>query len=77
MDTLDVTVAGSGDMVAPKLEARTAKVSILGSGDATIWATERLSATVAGSGDVTYFGKPQVSRTVAGSGSVMAADGAS
>ncbi len=72
-DALEFTLAGSGDLVAPKLETRRVSISVQGSADAVVWATETLSVTVAGSGDVTYYGKPQVTKTVAGSGSVRRA----
>ena len=72
-DALDFTLAGSGDLVAPKLETRRVTISVQGSADAIVWATESLTATIAGSGDIRYYGKPQVTRTVAGSGSVRRA----
>ena len=72
-DTVEFTLAGSGDFVAPKLESRRVSVSVQGSADAIVWATESLTATIAGSGDVRYYGKPQVTKTVAGSGSVQRA----
>ena len=72
-DSLQFTLAGSGDLVAPKLETRRATISVQGSADAVVWATESLAVTVAGSGDVRYYGKPQVTKTVAGSGSVRRA----
>ena len=70
-------MAGSGEVTAPKLESRRAKVTLQGSSQATVWAKETLNATVAGSGQVKYYGKPQVSRTIAGSGSVRQVGGAS
>jgi hypothetical protein len=72
-DTVEFSLAGSGDLIAPKLESRRVTISVQGSADAIVWATESLTATVAGSGDVKYYGKPQVTQTVAGSGSVRRA----
>jgi hypothetical protein len=72
-DSLDVHIAGSGDLNAGRLESRSARIAVSGSGDATVWARESLSASIAGSGDVRYFGTPQVKRTVVGSGKVMPA----
>ena len=69
-ESLDVSIAGSGNAIATKLESRRARVSVAGSGTAIVWATETLNASVAGSGDVRYVGKPQVTMSVAGSGSV-------
>lgn len=72
-DAASFSIAGSGDVQADELTARSVSVSIAGSGDARVHATESLSAQVAGSGDVTYSGNPgQVSRSVAGSGEVRA-----
>jgi hypothetical protein len=49
-------------------------VSIAGSGDARVNATESIDARVAGSGDVTYSGHPHdVNRRVSGSGSIESA----
>jgi hypothetical protein len=50
-----------------------AEVSIAGSGDVEVSATEALSASIAGSGDVHYRGKPAVKRSIAGSGDVRPA----
>ena len=72
-DAVEFTLAGSGDLVAPKLESRHVTISVQGSADAVVWATETLTVTVAGSGDVKYYGRPQVTKTVAGSGSVRRA----
>jgi len=50
-------------------------VSISGSGDARVNATEAIAAQVAGSGDIRYSGHPrEVTRQVSGTGSVEAAD---
>jgi len=76
-DSLDVTVAGSGEVSAAKLESRRARVSLLGSGQATVWAKEDLNATVAGSGKIHYYGNPHLNQTVAGSGSIRQAGHAS
>jgi Putative auto-transporter adhesin, head GIN domain len=70
-NALDSSIAGSGDIKAGKLEAKTAKLSIAGSGSATIWARETLKVSIAGSGDVKYYGDAQVSKSVAGSGSIV------
>jgi hypothetical protein len=72
-DSLDVTVAGSGEVSAAKLESRRARISLLGSAQATVWAKEDLNATIAGSGNIHYYGTPHLNRTVAGSGSIRQA----
>ena len=64
-------MSGSGDLRLFDLRAREVHVSIAGSGDAKVNASERLDATVAGSGDVRYRGNPkEVAQSVNGSGSV-------
>ena len=73
-DSVSTSIAGSGDVRAGKLEARQAKVSIAGSGDATLWAKEGLDVKIVGSGDVRYYGDPAVSKTVMGSGGVTIGD---
>ncbi len=65
---------GSGDYVAGALGSRKASVTIEGSGNATVSASEQLIARIAGSGDVRYYGNPRVERTISGAGSVSAAE---
>ena len=69
-DKLTLKIAGSGDMVAGSLAAKRAKVSISGSGDATLRVSETLKVSIAGSGDVRYYGDPVVKRSLSGNGSV-------
>ena len=67
--------SGSGDINARNFATRKVNVSVSGSGDAHVNATEALEARVAGSGDVTYSGHPRdVSRHVSGSGSIESAN---
>ena len=63
-------VAGSGDFNSYELNANDAEVSIAGSGDVQVSASNNLKARVAGSGDVTYRGNPTVDKKVAGSGNI-------
>ena len=51
-------------------DATSTYVSIAGSGDVAVNASQTLSASIAGSGDLRYTGDPRVSTRVAGSGSV-------
>jgi Putative auto-transporter adhesin, head GIN domain len=76
-DALEITVAGSGQISAAKLETRRTKIAVMGSGQAAVWAKEELNATIAGSGEINYRGKPHLSQTVAGSGSIRQASEAS
>jgi hypothetical protein len=65
-----LAVAGSGDIRTGKLEAKRVKVTIAGSGTATVWAKEKLTTSVVGSGDVRYYGDAAVETASVGSGSV-------
>lgn len=67
---LNGSLSGSGDLLAKDLTANVVKISVEGSGTATITAITTLEATVMGSGDVQYGGKPTVDAQVDGSGSV-------
>lgn len=65
-----VSVAGSGDFGGSKLTCQEVSVSVTGSGDARVYASKKLTASIAGSGDVVYGGKPaSVEKNVSGSGS--------
>jgi hypothetical protein len=61
---------GSGDIKAGNLKAETVKISVHGSGDAEVFASESLTVEVFGSGDVHYKGEPKISTSIHGSGSV-------
>lgn len=69
-DSVEANIMGSGSIKAGELTTKTADISIAGSGDCTIDATERLEASIAGSGDVYYIGNPEIDSSIAGSGSV-------
>lgn len=66
-------IAGSGDVESADLAGRVVKVSVAGSGDVAVNASEELEATVNGSGDVKYRGSPKIVQRVSGSGSVRRA----
>ena len=67
---LKVSIAGSGDYDGFDLMAENTSVSIVGSGDAHVYASKNLRVSTAGSGDVTYGGDPEVHTSIMGSGSV-------
>jgi hypothetical protein len=74
-ESVEIRVAGSGDVQAKGWKAQQAQVSVSGSGDVEVWSAQALSASVAGSGDVRYWGKPpKVQSRVAGSGTVESAE---
>jgi Putative auto-transporter adhesin, head GIN domain len=67
-------ISGSGDVRAANLKSETVKVSVHGSGDVQVYASESLDAEISGSGDVHYKGAPRISTSVHGSGSVTKMD---
>lgn len=67
---LEIYISGSGNYDGGELKAENANVSIAGSGDAELFADNKLKASVAGSGNVKYKGNPTVDSHIAGSGSV-------
>jgi hypothetical protein len=69
--SLGALVRGSGDVRAGQLQVREAAVRIMGSGDVTVHAVDRLEVEIHGSGDVRYRGQPQLIRRIRGSGSVV------
>jgi hypothetical protein len=71
-NALTASVQGSGDVKAGNLVATDASATIMGSGDVTVQAMNKLDANVTGSGDVKYKGKPaQIKTEVVGSGTVV------
>jgi hypothetical protein len=72
-DRATIAVDGSGDVKAGGLTARSAEVSVAGSGDVELTLDGgALSASVAGSGDITWHGRATVEQAaVAGSGQIV------
>jgi len=69
--TFSAAIAGSGDIKALELITEKCEVSIAGSGDCQVNASQELEISIAGSGDVSYKGNPaRVSNSVSGSGEV-------
>ncbi len=66
-------IRGAGDVRARDLVGRNVTVSIAGSGDALVHATETLAVSISGSGDVVYRGNPKITKSIVGSGSVRPA----
>ena len=70
-DNSTVSVVGSGDFSARSLTTMSTTVHVSGSGDASIYASEKVDASVVGSGDVTYGGHPKsVHKNKSGSGDI-------
>jgi len=72
VDTLNVTVLGSGHADLGKVAARRVVVAIMGSGRATVAPGEELKVTIMGSGDVHLLTKPaKIERSIMGSGQIV------
>ncbi|MES2428648.1 MAG: head GIN domain-containing protein [Bacteroidota bacterium] len=70
-DDQKVNVTGSGDYTAGDLTTINTMVSVGGSGDAAVNASESLKASVTGSGDIHYSGHPKnVAKSKTGSGDI-------
>jgi hypothetical protein len=70
-DNSTVSVVGSGDFTARGLTTMSTTVHVSGSGDAQIYASDKVDASVAGSGDVNYSGHPKsVHKNKSGSGDI-------
>ncbi len=69
-NAISIGISGSGDFYADALAVQEATVSISGSGNAMVNASESLQVKVSGSGDVKYKGRPKVNAKVSGSGDV-------
>jgi len=69
-DRQEISIAGSGKYSGANLKSKSATISIAGSGDAVVAASETLDVKVAGSGSIKYIGEPKISQTIAGSGSI-------
>lgn len=67
---VEIHISGSGNYDGANLKAENADVSIAGSGDANLFAENRLKASIAGSGNVKYKGNATVDSHIAGSGSI-------
>lgn len=74
VESLTVRVTGAGDVEATGLEARKAKVQIIGSGDVALHATQELDVFIDGSGDVRYRGDPQVTKDITKNASLAKID---
>ncbi len=61
---------GSGKYDAHALQSGQADISIIGSGDSQVWATETLSISILGSGNVGYLGRPKLTQQISGSGDI-------
>ena len=65
-----ITISGVGNYTAGDLESSQAEVTVSGSGNVTLWVSEKLDIRVAGFGNVNYYGQPSVAQSITGGGGV-------
>jgi len=72
---LECTLTGSGEVDSRNLKSENAKIKITGSGNAKVFASNTLRATISGSGNVLYWGNPSLPEVnVTGSGKVKSGE---
>ena len=72
VQTFIATISGSGNIVSTELISKSATITIDGSGDAKIWATDSISSQINGSGNIEYYGNPiNVKSKINGSGNII------
>jgi hypothetical protein len=67
-DNQKVSLTGSGDYLADGLKNQTTRIRLAGSGDARLWVTAVLEASLRGSGNLYYKGSPEIDKQIFGSG---------
>jgi len=70
-----VIIEGMGRYIASALQSQTTVVQIHGSGKATVWATDRLEATIRGMGLVEYRGTPRLMGSIPPMGRLVCLEG--
>jgi hypothetical protein len=65
-----LTISGSGDYDAKELESKTAEITISGSGEGIVNATDELDVSISGSGSLQYLGRPSIDQRISGSGDI-------
>jgi hypothetical protein len=63
-----VEISGAGQYLAGNVSGRTAKITLSGGGNATVWATDTLDVTINGAGQVSYFTSPKITKSITGLG---------
>lgn len=66
----DINIGGSGKYLGGDLCGESVKVTVDGSGKATVCAIDKLDADVSGSGSVNYYGQPALNTSGSGSGNI-------
>jgi len=66
----ELVVSGSGNLSASNFKAKTASVTVSGSGNVNVAVEKSLKAVLSGSGNIKYSGDPEVTKTQSGSGRI-------
>ena len=66
----DLSVTGSGDLLAPALTADMLNAAVMGSGDLRVGPTKTAKARMMGSGDISIAGHPRCTTSKMGSGDI-------
>ena len=75
IDRLLVDMTGASQLVADKLQAKTAEISTTGAGDADVKVSDTLKVVITGAGKVTYAGNPPtIKKQITGAGSIRHKD---
>lgn len=69
-DDCTATLNGASDVDGASLTTRRAKITINGTGDYIVNATDTLEATINGAGSITYLGNPAVTQSINGLGEI-------
>jgi hypothetical protein len=69
-DRFTAITEGAGNIDADHLEAKDVDCRVSGVGNASVYATEKLNATLEGVGKIGYRGNPEISKQVSGIGMV-------
>lgn len=70
-DSVTINLPGSGNVHCDSLKAKSAKVTLMGSGTVAVYASQSLDASILGSGTIRYSGNPaQVTKHISGSGTI-------
>lgn len=71
LETLNISILGSGNFEAYPAQAVETYIDVIGSGDCYVSTIDYLDVHISGSGDVYYKGTPEVDLKVTGSGNVF------
>ncbi|MFK8057608.1 MAG: DUF2807 domain-containing protein [Saprospiraceae bacterium] len=74
LESLNLSIDGSGEIDGFPFNAVDVNVDIDGSGEVDVTASEKLDIRIDGSGSVRYRGNPTITQTISGSGQVLDAN---